>query len=289
MKPGPFTYHRPSSVDDVLTLLREHGDEAKVLSGGQSLVPMLNLRLARPETLIDVNEISLDQLQVHDGVLEIGALVRHQTLEHDPTIAGQAPLLAAAAPLIGHPPIRVRGTLGGSIAHADPAAELPAVLMALDAAIRLASSSGTRTVAARDFFVGPFMTALEDDEMIVGVDVPVHGDELCVYEELAIRAGDFAVTGVAIALGLDDRRRIVSARIAVSGAGATPIRVQAAEQVLADAVLEPSAFAAAGAAAAAATSPTSDVHGSAGYRRHLVDVLTRRGLARIAAVGGDDD
>lgn len=289
MKPGPFTYHRPSSVDEVLTLLRQHGDEAKVLSGGQSLVPMLNLRLARPETLIDINEISLNQLQVHDGVVEIGALVRHRTLEHDPTIAGQAPLLAAAAPLIGHPPIRVRGTLGGSVAHADPAAELPAVLVALDATIRVASSRGTRTVPAHSFFLGPFMTALEDDEMIVSVDVPVHGDELCVYEELAIRAGDFAVAGVAIALNLDDRRRVASARVAVSGAGATPIRIPAAEEVLAGAALEPPAFAAAGAAAAAATSPTTDVHGSADYRRHLADVLTRRGLARIAAVGGDDD
>lgn len=286
MKPGPFSYHRPESVEDALGLLAAIGDEAKILGGGQSLVPMLNLRLARPEALVDINEIGLDSIDVENDIVRLGTLVRHQTLEHDPIIAAEAPLLAVAAPLIGHPPIRVRGTLGGSIAHADAAAELPAVIVALDAVIHVRSASASRRITASEFFHGPFMTALDDDEMIVGIDVPRHGTYRCAYEEFAIRAGDFALVGATVAIKLGGDGTVDDARIALSGAGSVPVRAGEAEQALLGTRLDPSSIAAAGAEAAAAASPSSDIHGAEQYRRHLADVLTQRAIARAARNGG---
>lgn len=281
MKPAPFAYHRPESVDHALDLLAELGDEAKVLSGGQSLVPMMNLRLARPEVLIDINDVDLAGVEVDGDVLRLGALVRHQTLERDPVVARSAPLVALAAPLIGHPPIRVRGTLGGSIAHADAAAELPTVMVALDAKVVVRSATRQRSIPIEEFFVGTFMTALEDDELIVGIDVPAHGSHLCAYEELTVRAGDFALVGSAVAVQFAADDTVTDARIALSGASSKPVRVKAAEEALLGTLLEPAAVSAAGAAAAAATTTRGDMHGSQGYRRHLADVLTRRALGRV--------
>jgi carbon-monoxide dehydrogenase medium subunit len=282
MKPPVFAYHRAAHLDDALSVLAEHGDEAKVLAGGQSLVPMLNLRLARPGVLVDVNRIGLNELTAQNGTLRLGALVRHRTLEEHPQVLRDAPLLAAAAPLIGHPPIRARGTLGGSLAHADPAAELPTAALALGAAIQLASSAGRRTVAAHDFFLGPFMTVMRDDEMVVAVEVPRHGEAGCAYEQVAIRAGDFAVVGVAAMVELGADGCVTSARIAIAGAAGAPVRADQSELAVAGRRLDASTLRDAGEAAAAAVEPSGDLHGSSAYRSHLTDVLTRRALTNAA-------
>src|SRR5262250_576355 len=173
-----FEYAAPETLDDALGLLREHGDEAKILAGGQSLIPILHYRLARPRVVIDINALPLGDIAVHDGRISIGALVRYHQLEESAELARRCPVLAEAARLIGNVRVRTLGTLGGSLAHADPAAELPAVMTALDARLGIASASGRRTIAAREFFTGPLTTALAPDEIVTGVEVPamsVHG------------------------------------------------------------------------------------------------------------------
>lgn len=279
MKPPPFGYCRAGSVEQALALLAEHGDDAKLLAGGQSLVPMLNLRLARPSFLVDVDRLALDQISVIDASVEFGAMVRHQTLERSAVVAAAAPLLQRCAPLIGHAAIRNRGTLGGSIAHADPAAELPTVATALDARFEIQSIRGVRHVAASEFFEGSFMTVLEPDEMLVGIQVMDHGDYGCAYEEMSIRAGDFAVAGVAAAIRVNDAAVVEDARIALSGVGGTPVRASDAERALIGSTIDEDRLSAAAEAAyeAAANAP-DDIHGTRGYRRALARLLTRRAV-----------
>jgi aerobic carbon-monoxide dehydrogenase medium subunit len=233
MKPAPFEYHAPTTVAEAVGLLAELGDEAKVLAGGQSLVPMLNLRLARFEHLVDIGRVpELRGIERRNGHVTVGAATRDAVIERDATIAADAPLLAAATPYIGHFQIRNRGTIGGSLAHADPAAEYPAVAVALDATFQVASTGGTRAVRARDFFTGVWSTALAADELLTAIDVPVWTGT-CGFgvAEFARRHGDFAIAGAVAGVELDGDR-VARAAIAVFGAAGIPVRASAAEQAL---------------------------------------------------------
>ncbi len=231
MKPAPLEYKRARDLDHALELLAEYAEGAKPVAGGQSLIPLLNLRLARPVLLIDINDLSLDQVQVDGESLLTGALVRHRVVATDPEIRGTNGLLQEAARFIGHTAIRNRGTLGGSVAHADPAAEMPLVAVACDATMLLQSSSGAREVAAADYFVGPFMTSMEPDELLVGVRWPVLGANTSWgFSEIAERSGDFATAAAAVVLrgGADP----LSARVAVTGVSGSPTRLDEVETAL---------------------------------------------------------
>ncbi len=233
MKPAPFEYHAPTTIAEVVTTLSELGDDAKVLAGGQSLVPMLNLRLARFEHLVDVGRVpELRGIERRNGHVTIGAATRDAVIERDPTILADVPLLAAATPYIGHFQIRNRGTIGGSLAHADPAAEYPAVAVALDATFHVASVRGSRAVPAADFFTGVWSTALEPDELLTAIDVSVWTGRTGVgVAEFARRHGDFAIAGAVAAVELADDR-VARAAIAVFGAAGVPVRAHAAERAL---------------------------------------------------------
>jgi carbon-monoxide dehydrogenase medium subunit len=233
VKPAPFEYHAPTTIAEVVTTLSDHGDEAKVLAGGQSLVPMLNLRLARFEHLVDVGRVpELRGIERRNGHVTIGAATRDAVIERDPTILADVPLLAAATPYIGHFQIRNRGTIGGSLAHADPAAEYPAVAVALDATFHVASVRGTRSIAAAEFFTGVWSTALQPDELLTAIDVPVWTGRTGVgVAEFARRHGDFAIAGAVAAVELADDR-VARAAIAVFGAAGVPVRAHAAERAL---------------------------------------------------------
>ncbi len=289
MKPPPFDYLAPSTLGEALAALAQHGPEAKVLAGGQSLVPMLNFRLARPSVLIDLNRVSelAGIAETAAGGLRLGALTRHRQLEHEPRIANRAPLLAEAAPHIAHPQIRNRGTLGGSLAHADPAAELPALMLALEARFEVRSERGVRTVAAADFFVGLLTADLAADEVLVAVEVPpLPARTGTAFLEVARRHGDYAQVGVAALLSLDDEARCREARLAFLAVGEGPLRAAAAEAQLLGQQLGAGEIASAAKAAAAATDPSSDVHASAAFKRHLAEVLARRALTLAARRAG---
>lgn len=283
MKPAAFEYVRASTVAGAVAALAA-GPDAKVLAGGQSLVPMMNMRLARPARLVDINAIAgLDAIAVAaDGTLALGALVRHADLAASPLVGVRAPLLAAAARHVGHRAVRNRGTLGGSVAHADPAAELPAALLALDATLVAEGPRGRRRVAAGDFFRGLFTTALAPDELLVEIAVPDARAAGWGFAEVARRAGDFALAGVAALVRRDDGDA-VGTRLVAFGAGDRPLRLAAAERALAVGHAMPEAIAAAAAAAARACAPADDVHASAEYRRHLVGVCAERALCEALA------
>jgi carbon-monoxide dehydrogenase medium subunit len=285
MKPAPFEYRDPRALEEALALLAEHGDAAKVLAGGQSLVPMLNFRLARPGVLVDVNRVAaLDALSEDGGLLRLGALVRQRRLER--WAADRAPLLAAALRLVGHPAIRTRGTVAGSIAHADPAAELPALLLALDGVVVARRRSGQREIRAVDFFQGPLATALEADEMIVETRWRLpSGAAGWGFHEVARRHGDFALAG-AVAVVAVHEDRVAEARVAVFGCGPTPLRAEAAEAALRGRRADPSVLAEVGRAAAAPLAPHDDIHASATYRRRVAATLVTRALADAVARAG---
>src|SRR2546421_6892860 len=228
----PFDYVAPASIDEALAVLAEHGEDAKVLAGGQSLLPILNYRLAKPRVVVDINGLPLDGVSVGDGRLKLGALTRHATLEESPEVARDCPLLREAARLIGNVRVRSLGTLGGSLAHADPAAELPMAMVALDARLTLASASGRRTVAAREFFTGYLSTALGADELVAAIEMPITEGIGWAVGEFARRAGDFAVVAVAAGVGLDRRGRVDDARVALAGGADRPLRATAAEDSL---------------------------------------------------------
>ena len=276
----PFEYLAPDTLDDALAALREHGDEAKVLAGGQSLIPILHYRLARPRVVIDINGLPLGDVVVENGRLSVGALVRYHQLEESEAIARGCPVLGEAARLIGNVRVRTLGTVGGSLAHADPAVELPAVMTALDARLAVASASGRRTVAAREFFAGPLTTALTPDELVTGVAmdaVPAHG---WAVEELSRRAGDFAVVVVVALVSLDRRGRVNDARIALGGIADRPIQARAAEDALHGNEPLPDTLARTAKAARDALDPPSDAFVSGAYRSHVAGVLCRRALTR---------
>ena len=278
-----FEYIAPATIDEALGVLAGRRDDAKVLAGGQSLVPLLAYRLARPRVVVDIHALPLEGVRVGDGRVTIGALTRHATLEESPEIERHCPVLREAAGLIGNVRVRALGTLGGSLVHADPAAELPMVMVALEARLGIVGRAGRRTVAARDFFTGYLATALAVDELVTDVEISQTRDVGWAVEELSRRAGDFAIVAVTALIRLDARGRVDDARVAFGGVGPVPVRVQAAEDRLRGA--EPTAERLAEAADAArdALSPQSDAFVSAAYRRLLAGVLARRALTRAVA------
>jgi aerobic carbon-monoxide dehydrogenase medium subunit len=284
MKPAAFDYHAPRSVDEAVELLAAHGDDAKVLAGGQSLVPAMNFRLARPAVLVDINRIAeLDFCIASDGALRIGALTRHVRFERPVTDGPLGPLLADVVRYVAHLPIRVRGTFTGSLAHADPAAEWCVVATTLDAEIRARGPDGERSIPAAAFFRSILTTSLRPDELITEVRLPALGpDWRFGFAEFSRRAGDFALSMALAALRVDGGR-IAEARIGVGGAGDRPLRISEAEQALQGTVPGPEALAEAGAIAAAAVDPFEDLHASVAYRRDLVRVMTKRALERALA------
>ena len=279
MKPAPFRYVKPRTLAEALEILAAADGEAKVLAGGQSLVPMLNMRLARAALLVDINGLpGLDEITpTPDGGLVVGALVRHADLVRSGLVRERAPLLAEAARHIGHGAIRNRGTFGGSLAHADPAAELPAVGVALDAELTLASAAGTRTLPAAEFFQGILTTALGPDELLTEARIPASAAGWG-FAEMTRRPGDFALAGVAGAFqsAPAEPGRCTAARIVAFAVGDTPVRLGPAEEVVTGAVLDPEAARRAGLAARQACEPAEDLHASAQYRRHLAGVLTEQ-------------
>jgi len=278
MKPAPFRYARPATAAEAVALLASSPGEAKLLAGGQSLVPLLNMRLVRPAILVDLNGArELERIDAAPrGGLVLGALVRHADLATSPLVRERAPLLAEAARHVGHAAIRNRGTLGGSLAHADPAAELPAALLALDATLGLLGPRGTRRVAVADFFRGLLATALADDELLAEVTVPATPRGWG-FGEIARRLGDFALAGVAASLDAHGHACVVG-----FGVADRPVRLRAAEAIAATAPRDEAMPARAGRAAAADCDPASDVHASAAYRRHLATVLTEDALRAAA-------
>ncbi len=292
MKPAPFEYDDPHDLGEALQLLEQYGDDAKALAGGQSLIPLMNFWLAVPSRLVDLNHVQeLEHLSAEQEQLMIGALTRHCTLERSSLIAQAAPLLAMAAAHIGHEPIRSRGTFGGSLAHADPAAELPTAVLALGATLRLQRSRGTRSVAAEDFFVSYFTTALEPDELLVAVEIPAMAQRTgCAFEEAAIKRGEFAWAGVAAVITLDDTGRVARLRLACLGVGSTPVLIEEAGRLAAGEVPSAELWAEVGQAASRAIDPPQDIHASTEYRRRTAAVLTRRATRQAAArAGGKND
>jgi carbon-monoxide dehydrogenase medium subunit len=280
-----FDYHAPASLSETLSLLAELGDDAKVLAGGQSLVPMLTMRLARPRAIVDIDGLAdLRAVRRYDGGLEIGALVRHRSLERGDGPLAACPLLAEAAALIGNVRVRTMGTIGGSLAHADPAAEWPAVVRALDGVLVVRGAGGERTIPASDFFTGILSTALQPGELLAAVRLPLPvGRAGYAIEEFSRRAGDFAIIAAIAAVELDGAGRLARARIAIAGGGPAPVRLDAVERTLAGAEPSEETFRRALTGQPLEIDPDSDVHASAEYRRHLTGVLARRALVRAAA------
>jgi carbon-monoxide dehydrogenase medium subunit len=284
MKPAQFEYDDPRTMEDALDLLSRHGDECKVLAGGQSLVPLMNFRLARPARLIDINGVdSLSHITREDGSLVIGAMTRHTQIEHSAEVAQGWPLLTEAIGWVGHSQIRNRGTIGGSVAHADPAAELPAAFAALDATFQLRSKRGTRVLSWQEFFVSEFTTALAPDELVSAVHVPAQDPSTgTAFVEYARRHGDFALGGAAVTVRLGADGRAEHVTIGLLSAGPAPVRAGAAERTLRGSKLDDPSIRAASEEAIKGLHPTSDIHGSSEYRIALLQTMTQRALT-IAA------
>jgi len=281
MKPPKFDYYDPRSLDEALALLDRHSDDAKVLAGGQSLMPLLNMRLARPSIVVDINQIEeLNYVRASDGDIAIGAIARQRALQTEKLIAERVPILREGAYYIAHPQIRSRGTICGSIAHADPAAELPALALALDAEMILTSAKAARTVGAKAFFQSFFTTALKANEILTEVRFPAPPkDSAWSVLEISRRHGDFAIAGIIAGLVLESNREVIAhARLVYFGVGATPIRVTAAEEALIGQAASESAFEAAAQSAKQGIDPTSDIHATEEYRRALAATLTKRAL-----------
>ena len=284
MKPAAFEYEMVDTVEAALAALARGGDEAKVIAGGQSLVPMLNFRLLRPSLLVDINRIgALSFLEMLPDAIRVGALTRHRTLETDPAVARDLPVLSAAMRHVAHLAIRNRGTLGGSLSHADPAAELPMLALLLDGVLTIAGPDGTRQVPAAEFFLGTMYTALAEDELLTAVTFPkLPPGTGWDVQEVARRAGDFALVALAATLTVGDGA-ITEARIALMGVGETPVRATEAEAVLTGHAMSEDLAAEAGELVRRAIEPQSDLHASGDYRRHLAGVLSRRALANAWA------
>ena len=284
MKPAAFDYCNPATLGEALSLLSEYGDEGKVLAGGQSLVPLLNFRLAHPETLIDINRLAeLDGIRRRDGRLTIGALTRHSTVEDSAIVAEGWPLLHDALGFVAHTQIRNRGTFGGSVAHADPSAEIPVAITALDAVLVARSLRGERRIPVEDFFFTHLTTTLESDELLVAVELPAltpHTGHS--FVEFSRRHGDFALGGAAILVRLDPDGRCQGAAVALLGAAPTPLRAGTAERSLIGNDVDQETARAAAALAVDSIDPTGDIHGSAEYRRGLIETLVRRGILEAA-------
>lgn len=284
MKPAPFRYIAPRSREEALAVKAEHGEEAWFLAGGQSLVPALNFRLAQPAILIDLNTIpDLGGIRRHDHTLRIGALTRHAAVERDALVERHHPLIHEAMPFIAHPQIRNRGTLGGNLSHADPASEMPAIVLALGGRLRAQSASGERWIEAEDFFVGALTTALDADEMLAEIELPdlPPGAGTC-FMEVSRRRGDFAMMGVAAIVALGADGTCTEARLTYCGAGDGPIAAVDAAQSLVGTSLKDGDIIEAAALAQRAVDPLGNIHASKDYQRHLAGVLTRRALQTAA-------
>ena len=281
MLPAAFEYASPGTLDEALALLDQHADDGKVLAGGQSLIPLLKLRLASPAFLVDLNRIpDLDVLEERDGALVIGALVRHKTAERSSLLANRYAVLAEAAPQVADPLVRNRGTLAGSLAHADPSGDWGSVMLAVDAEFVLRSRSGSRTVKARDFFNGPFSTVLQPTEILTEIRIPARrGPTGGAYLKLERKVGDFATVGVAIQLQMDDGK-VGTAGIALTAVGPQNIKATEAEAALKGQTLNDKVIKEAGQLAAKAAEPRADLRGSEAYKRNVVRIFTERGLKR---------
>ncbi len=283
MKPAPFEYLAPLELEETLELLQRYGEDAKVLAGGQSLMPLMNLRLARPKVIIDINRLSrLSSISAAaNGGLVIGALTRQRAIERSAMVKERNPLLAATMPLIGHFQIRNRGTVGGSLAHADPAAELPAVSAVLGAEFVLQSARRERVVQAEDFFVDTMTTAIQPDELLTEIRLPGWRPGLgWAIDELSRRRGDFAMVGVAVLVQMDGSEACQDARVALFGVGGKPVRMPRAEGMLRGKALDQKTLLEIARSVSDELDPDSDVHASAEYRREVGGVLTRRALER---------
>ncbi len=284
MKPARFDYHQARSVAEAVSLLDRHGYDAKILAGGQSLVPAMNFRLARPAVVVDINHLTeLDHITEGGGVVTIGSLVRHVTFEAPVVDSPLGRLLSMAAHYVGHLPIRIRGTFGGSLAHADPAAEWCVIATLLDAEMVAASAGGRRPIPASDFFQTVFTTDLAPEELLVETRLPVLSATARVgFQQFSRRAGDFALAMTAVVLETRDGE-VVDARIAMGGVSDRPIRASEAEEYLIGRPAGPSAFIEAAELAATCFDPIGDIHGSGEYRQDLVRALTRRALEQAIA------
>jgi carbon-monoxide dehydrogenase medium subunit len=286
MLPPPFDYVAPRSLDEVLDLLAEHGDEAKVLAGGQSLIPVLKLRMGAPAMLVDINRLGgLGELAEDDGWLRVGALVRHRDAERSALLRERYPTMAAAAPQVSDPLVRNLGTVCGSLAHADPAGDWGAVMLAVGGELVTRSREGSRTIAARDFFDGPFTTTMRPDELLVEARVPPRPRTGGAYLKLERKVGDFATAAVAVRVTMDNGR-IGDAGIGLTAVGPNNLEATEAEAVLAGAEPTDEVFREAAELAARAASPSADTRGSAEYKRNVIRVFTERGLRQSAAMAG---
>jgi carbon-monoxide dehydrogenase medium subunit len=283
MKPPPFEYLRPADLDGVLAALSRNSGETKILAGGQSLVPMMNLRLVAAKRLVDINRVpGLDRIAVEGDRLVIGALARHTDVLASPVVRQYAPLVAAAYRHVAHRPIRNRGTIGGNLAHADPASELPAVMLALDAEMVLRSHAGERQVPAERFFLGTLETAARPDELLTAIHIPLAaGSRRWGFEEMSQRQGDFALVAVAATFAVDGGR-CANPRLGYAGVADHAVRIAAAEAALDGRSPDEALFEEVAAKAAEAVDPPADVHADAAYRRDLVRALTRRALSAAA-------
>jgi aerobic carbon-monoxide dehydrogenase medium subunit len=285
MKPAPFEYFAPVELQEALDLLERYGDEAKILAGGQSLMPLMNLRLARPGVIIDINRLSsLDTITATpEGSLTIGALTRQRALERSKIVREQNPILAAAMPLIGHFQIRNRGTIGGSLVHADPAAELPAVSLLLGAEFLLRSKSAVRVVPAAEFFLSYLATATQPTELLTEIRLPKWSGEAWAVQEIARRKGDFALVGVALRAELDAVETVQKAVIVMFGVDSKPLRMQRAEAILKGRRISEAFLRELSGVVAEELQPDSDIHASAAYRKEVGGVLVRRALESALA------
>jgi len=281
MKPAAFQYFDPQSVTDAVARLREHGGAAKVLAGGQSLLPLMNLRLVRPAVVVDINRIaSLAYIRESHGTLTLGALTRLSAVEGSDVVRRRVPLLAEAAAHVGHLAIRHRGTIGGNLAHADPASEIPAALLALEGHVVATGPRGERTIAAADLFKGPLTTALDPAELLTEVRVPIDPPGSgSAFLEVSRREGDYALVGVAVLLQKDGGR-CARARLGLCGVGGTALRMREAETILESAGVTDDALPAVALAVERAVAPSDDVQASADYRRHVAGVLTVRAVRK---------
>lgn len=281
MKPAPFEYHAPDSLEQALDLMHQYVGEAKILAGGQSLVPAMNFRVVQPSVLIDLNRVNeLSYIREDGDVIRVGSMARERHLEFDSSIEKRTPLLHETVPFIAHPQIRNRGTIGGSIVNADPAAELPVLMLALSARLKAKNKSGERWIDAKDFFAGMFTTALEPDEILVEIELPFASPRTgWSFMEVAPRAGDYAMMGVAALVTLDENGKCKQAKLVYLNAGDGPIDAKAAAKILEGEALNDGLIeSAAGMASEKEINPFGNVHASADFQRHLANVLTKNTL-----------
>ncbi len=290
MKPAPFEYHVPDSLEQALSLMSQYTDEAKILAGGQSLVPAMNFRIVQPDVLIDLNQAAeLSFIREDGNVIHIGSMTRERQLEIDSSVAKRTPLLHEAVPFIAHPQIRNRGTIGGSIVNADPAAELPVLMIALNARLKARSVSGERWLDAQDFFAGMFTTALESDEILVEIELPFMSEHTgWSFMEVAPRAGDYALMGVAALVTLDENEKCKSAKLVYLNAGDGPVNARGAAKSLEGETLNDKLIESAAAhASEKEITPFGNVHTSPEFQRHLANVLTKKALKQAIQRAGE--